>query len=187
MQRRSSARRSETCFWRTGGLSRSRRGDLSRNQSGATGPSGHERRRVHAVNGKQGFHPDGRRVRRVDGAPSCAGGETQGRRRSGRDTCNAVSAVLVGEVDSDLSRSTAAASMGTRAFASSGASSPRGSPPPALLVLPSRHAASGREDCACTGNAGVALLHAAFRLRPERLEASREQKGGDGRGVGPFG
>jgi hypothetical protein len=72
---------SRFCFWRTGGLSRFRRGDLSRNQSGATGPSGHEQERVHAVNGKQGFQPDGRRVRRVYGAPSCASGEEQGSRR----------------------------------------------------------------------------------------------------------
>ena len=41
----------------------------------ATGPSGHERQRVHAVSEKQGFQPDRRHIRRVYGAPSCASGE----------------------------------------------------------------------------------------------------------------
>ena len=68
-------RRRDTRDWRTGGLSRSWRGDLSRNQRGATGPPGHERQLVHAVNGKQGFQPDGRRVSRVYGAPSGASGD----------------------------------------------------------------------------------------------------------------
>jgi hypothetical protein len=52
--------RPNTFGWRIGGLSRSRRGDLSRTSSGTTGRSGHERQRVHAVTGKQGFRPDGR-------------------------------------------------------------------------------------------------------------------------------
>jgi transposase len=45
-----------------------------------------------------------------------ASGETQGSRRAERDTCNAVSAVLVSEVCGDLSRSTAAASSAPRAL-----------------------------------------------------------------------
>jgi hypothetical protein len=50
------------------------------------GRSGYELERVHAVNGKQGFQPDGRRVRRVYGGPSCASGEERGwRRLRGRD------------------------------------------------------------------------------------------------------
>jgi hypothetical protein len=74
------------CSWRMGGLSRSRRGDLSREQSGAKGPFGHERQRVHAVNGEQGFQPDDRRVGRVDGARCCASGEERVfGARAGRD------------------------------------------------------------------------------------------------------
>ena len=83
------------CSWRTGGLSRSRRGDLSRNQSGATGPSGHERQPVHAVNGKQGFQPDGPCVGRVYGAPSCASGEMRGVAEFEQDPSRRVEAGLL--------------------------------------------------------------------------------------------
>lgn len=90
-----SGHRRESRDWRMGGLSRSRRGDLSRNQSGATGPSGYERQHVHAVNRKQGFQPDGRGVRRVYGAPSCASGEIQVQPNLGSQTCFGADAVLV--------------------------------------------------------------------------------------------
>ena len=51
------------------------------------GRSGHQRLLVPALNGKQGLRPDGHPVRRVDGAPSCASGEYEGRSVRRRGTC----------------------------------------------------------------------------------------------------
>ena len=73
----------------------SARRPVAKNPSGATGPAGHQRERVHAVNGKQGFQPDGRRVRRVYGAPGCASGESQGRATRRREPCSSLDAQLL--------------------------------------------------------------------------------------------
>jgi len=74
--------------WRGAALSRFRPRDLSPWESGATGPSGHGRLRVHAANRKQGAQLDGHAVRTGRRrAELRVWRQSQVRRLDGRDTC----------------------------------------------------------------------------------------------------